>query len=127
MSNTPIIPPIRIPESMDTSPRTSAPPRVDHAPCPRFCIGATKIAGSVIACPLICPISCIAGTAYTMYHVARCDCHDSEVLDNRDAFCSCCGCGTALTLSLCIATSGIQEFNPPRPTNQPRVFHDMTR
>ena len=101
----------------------SSPPIVQkEEPRPRLpnCLcGYTKIIMGYIGCPIICSVSCLAGTGYTIYHGLRCNCDNNDALNYRDTFCTNYGCGTAYTISYRLIESGMRDI---RPTVQQDMF-----
>jgi len=85
---------------------------------PSCVCGYTKVLLGFVACPIICSASCLAGTTYTLYSIARCNVADNETLNYRDTFCTYYGCGTAYTTSYRIIESGLRDI---------RVHQNMSR
>jgi hypothetical protein len=86
-----------------------------------ICVGGTsKIVGGMILCPVLCPISMVAGIGYTLYHVPACC--DSQVLNRRDSICMCCGIATSYMISKNMVLSGVEDIK-----NICRVEQDMVR
>ena len=134
-----VIPPIIIPDSPTDKVRPCAPyarpvihtvimepdvyspPIVQEEPpsrIPNCLCGYTKIIVGFVACPIVCSVSCFAGTTYTMYNIIRCNGPDNDTLKYRDTFCTHYGCGTAYTTSYRLIESGLRDI---------RVQQDMRR
>ena len=113
--------------TMIVEPRVSSPKvkeehAIQHAQnaqrIPLCVCGYTKVILGFVACPIICSASCLAGTTYTVYSIARCNVADIETLNYRDTFCTYYGCGTAYTTSYRIIESGLRDI---------RVQQNMSR
>jgi len=136
-----VIPPILIPDSPTDKVRPCAPyakpiihtvvmepaevyvsPRIiqEEPPSriPQCLCGYTKIVCGCVSCPIVCSLSCLAGTAYTLYNIIQCKSADYEGLKYRDTFCTHCGCGTAYISSYRLIESGLRDI---------RVQQDMFR
>ena len=109
-----VIPPNTIPEHrpQPVTPRSTHVPSQSSGGC--LC-GTIKILGGCISYPFVCVGSCIAGTAYTLYHMACCNINQKEILNRRDTFCTCCGFGTACVNSCTWIEYGIQDMTRPKP------------
>jgi len=80
--------------------------------------GYTKILVAFVGCPVICSVSCLAGTTYTLYHAIQCNAPTNDSLTYRDTFCTYYGCGTAYATSYRLMESGLRDI---------RVQKDMFR
>ena len=111
-----VIPHIIIP----TTPRPQPKPQQEP---PKGClVGTAKIVGGCLSFPLVCAASCLAGTGYTLYHTATCNCTDGDILNHRNSFCLFWGCGTACNFTLSTIESGVRDIN-----RKPGVEQEMTR
>jgi hypothetical protein len=112
--------PVYVPPIVQEEPPLHMPsPMPSHAQRISSCMcGYTKIVVGFVACPVICSVSCFAGTTYTMYHAIQCNAPTNDTLKYRDTFCTYYGCGTAYTTSYRIIESGLRDI---------RVQHDMYR
>jgi len=110
------VPPTIVQEEPHSPMPSHVPP---HAQRISSCIcGYTKILLGFVACPVVCSVSCFAGTTYTIYHTIQCNPPTNDTLKYRDTFCTYYGCGTAYTTSYRIIESGLRDI---------RVQHDMIR
>jgi hypothetical protein len=75
--------------------------------------GTTKMICSIIACPIICPLSCIAGTGYGIYQTVQCDgggsC-DKEEIVKRNAICMGCGILTSMHATGLLFIEGAKDI-----------------
>ena len=120
-----VIPPIIIPDTnvqqviVSTTPKPVQ--RGSYGIC-GYCCGCMRIVGGCLSCPFVCAGSCLAGTGFTFYHIALCDINKREVLNKRDSFCTCCGCGTACARTCITVEQGVQDIR-----RAPNIIHEMTR
>lgn len=95
--------------------RHSSPPPIQDEPpsrIPRCFCGYTKILVGFVSCPIVCSVSCLAGTTYTMYNIIQCNSPNNDTLKYRDTFCTHCGCGTAYITSYRLIESGLRDIRP---------------
>lgn len=75
--------------------------------------GFSKVIGGIIACPIICPISFVAGTFYGAYQTCKLEgggpCYETEIQD-RNAVCIGCGIITAMHASSLIIYEGVHDM-----------------
>lgn len=117
-----VIPPIIIPTTPKNVYRAPQPPQQDFPTGPKGCAcGTAKIIGGCLSFPFVCAASCLAGTGYTVYHTATCNCTDNDILNHRNSFCLFWGCGTACNHMLASIESGVRDIN-----RKPQV-EEMTR
>ena len=101
-----VIPPIIIPPPKNVY---RAPQDLPAGPKGCAC-GTAKIIGGCLSFPFVCAASCLAGTGYTMYHTATCNCADKDILNHRNTFCLFWGCGTACNYTLSSIESGVRDI-----------------
>ena len=109
----PVYVPPPVVQEEPSSPMPSHAQRISSSMC-----GYTKIVAGFVACPVICSVSCLAGTTYTMYQAIQCNPPTNDTLKYRDSFCTYYGCGTAYTTSYRIIESGLRDI---------RVHQNMSR
>jgi hypothetical protein len=118
--HTVMVEPVYVPPIVQEEPSLHSP---SHSPShvqriPTCMCGYTKILLGFVACPVICSVSCLAGTTYTMYQAIQCNAPTNDTLKYRDTFCTYYGCGTAYTTSYRIIESGLRDI---------RVQQNMSR
>lgn len=110
--HTVMVEPVYVPPIIQEEPSLHIP---SHSPShtqriPTCMCGYTKILVGFVACPVICSVSCLAGTTYTMYQAIQCNAPTNDTLKYRDTFCTYYGCGTAYTTSYRIIESGLRDI-----------------
>lgn len=87
-----------------------------ETPCERtsVCIkGASKILCGLLACPIICPLSCLIGTGYGAYQTVQCDgggpCYRDEII-KRNTICLGCGILTSMHTTGLICIEGTNDI-----------------
>jgi len=116
-----VIPPIIIPAVEHVIVPITPKPTPSSGIC-GYCTGCMRILGGCISCPFVCVGSCLVGTGFTFYHIAVCDVNNKDVLNKRDSFCTCFGCGTACANTCTMVEQGVQDIR-----RAPTFIHDMTR
>jgi len=116
-----VIPPIMIPPVEHVNVPPTPKPKGSSGIC-GYCCGSMRIMGGCLSCPVVCVGSCLAGTGFTLYHIAICDINNRDVLNVRDSFCTCFGCGTACANTCIMIEQGVQDIR-----RAPNVIHAMTR
>jgi hypothetical protein len=101
----PVYVPPPVVQEEPSSPMPSHAQRISSCMC-----GYTKIVAGFVACPVICSVSCLAGTTYTICQAIQCNPPTNDTLRYRDTFCTYYGCGTAYTTSYRIIESGLRDI-----------------
>ena len=123
-----VIPPIMIPttpKALQKAPiQSPLASRIEKRPAPtgtNGCLcGCIKVTAGYLMCPLICPISCIAGSCREIYHALTCDKYN----DGTDPYKLCVwfGCYNA-----CIISSAWIEEGAADMRRKPQGEQDMVR
>lgn len=98
------------------------PPSNDNLPTgAKGCLcGCIKITGGYLACPLLCPLSCMAGACRGIYHAVTCDKYNDGTDPNN--FCMWWGCYNACIISSTWIEDGVADMR-----RTPRVETEMVR
>jgi hypothetical protein len=88
-------------------------PETPSEKCKTCMKGTAKMICAVIACPIICPLSCLAGTGYGIYQTAQCDgggpCYKDEMM-KRNTICMGCGILTSMHASSLLCIEGANDI-----------------